>query len=112
VPLDSRNGRDPDGPGRSTQPLDEPSIASGRGGVAVAVLPIEPDAEQVEAQRARSLLELAGVYVREALALPEQVKVLQSITANLLFENAALRHQLDQLRGRVDALERRAEAGR
>jgi predicted RecB family endonuclease len=105
VPLDSKNGRDPVSPGRSVT-LDQPSIASRRDGV------MEPDSEQVEAQRVRSLLELAGVYVRQALALPEQVEVLQSITGNLLFENAALRWQLDQLRSRVDVLERRADGSR
>jgi hypothetical protein len=67
---------------------------------------LEPDADQLAEQTARRLLEQAGRYVREALALPEQVKTLQDITANLLFENAALRHQLDRLQGRVDALER------
>jgi hypothetical protein len=72
----------------------------------VSAPPFEPDAEQLEAQRARNLLELAGGYVRQALALPEQVEVLQSIAANLLFENATLRWQVDQLTGRVEALER------
>ena len=67
---------------------------------------MEPDAEQLEELRARRLLELAGDYVRRALALPDQVETLQSITAELLFENAALRWQLDLLAGRVDALER------
>lgn len=70
-----------------------------------------PDAEQVEAERARTLLELAGVYVRQALALPEQVEVLQSIASNLLFENAVLRWQLDRLAVRVDALERKTGGG-
>ncbi len=74
--------------------------------------PFAPDAEQVEAQRARTLLELAGGYVRQALALPEQVEALQSITANLLFENATLRWQHDQLADRVEALERRAGVSR
>lgn len=68
--------------------------------------PIEPDAAQVEALQAHRLLELVGAYTRRALALPEQVEVLQSITANLLFENAALRWQADQLAARVDVLER------
>jgi hypothetical protein len=81
------------------------------GEVGVTAL-LEPDAEQLGEQAARRLLEQAGRYVREALALPEQVEVLQSITANLLFENAALRHQLDQLAERVGQLERRAEPGR
>lgn len=71
-----------------------------------------PDAEQLEELRARRLLELAGAYVRQALALPEQVETLQAITANLLFENAALRWQLDRLAGRVDALEREAGVSR
>jgi hypothetical protein len=78
----------------------------------VSAPPFEPDAEQVEAQAARRLLEQAGRYVREALALPEQVEVLQSITANLLFENATLRWQHDQLTGRIEALERRAGVSR
>jgi ubiquinone biosynthesis protein UbiJ len=73
---------------------------------------MEPDSEQLGEQTARQMLEQAGRYVREALALPEQVEVLQSITANLLFENAALRHQLDRLTERVERLERRAGGGR
>lgn len=73
---------------------------------------LEPDAEQIEAQRAKTLLELTDGYVRQALALPEQVETLQSITANLLFENAALRWQLDQLAARVERLERRNGGGR
>lgn len=68
---------------------------------------IQPDAEQEETARARTLLELAGTYVRQALALPDQVEALQSITSNLLFENATLRWQLDRLAARVDALERK-----
>jgi len=73
---------------------------------------LEPDAEQLGEQAAQRLLEQAGRYVREALALPEQVEVLQSITANLLFENAALRHQVDRLAERVERLERGAGGGR
>lgn len=73
---------------------------------------LEPDAEQVEAQRARTLLELVDGHVRQALALPDQVEALQSITANLLFENAALRWQVDQLTARVERLERRNGGGR
>ena len=42
----------------------------------------------------------------------EQVEALQSITANLLFENATLRWQHDQLADRVEALERRAGVSR
>jgi hypothetical protein len=66
-----------------------------------------PDAEQIEADRARTLLELAAIYVRQALAFPDQVAALQNITANLLFENANLRWQVDQLSSRIDALERK-----
>jgi hypothetical protein len=90
---------------------DEPSVADtprleDRGdGV------VDLDAEQIEAQRARTLLELAGGYVRQAVAFPDQVEVLQSITANLLFENATLRHQLDRLAERIERLERRAGVG-
>ncbi len=73
---------------------------------------LEPDAEQIEAQRAKTLLELTDGYVRQALALPDQVATLQSITANLLFENAALRWQIDQLTTRIERLERRNGGGR
>jgi hypothetical protein len=78
----------------------------------VAVTAMTPDAEQATEIQARRLLELAGGYVRQALALPEQIEVLQSIAANLLFENAALRHQIDQLTVRVERLERRNGGGR
>jgi hypothetical protein len=61
-----------------------------------------PDAEQVEAQHARTLLELAGVYVRQALALPDEVAALRTLVAELLLEVGMLRLQ-------VDALERRAD---
>jgi ubiquinone biosynthesis protein UbiJ len=82
-----------------------------RGEAGVTAL-LEPDAEQLGEQTARRMLEQAGRYVREALALPEQVEVLQSITANLLFENATLRHQVDRLAERVERLERRAGGDR
>ena len=72
---------------------------------------LEPDAEQVEAQRARTLLELVDAHVRQALALPDQVETLQSIAANLLFENAAFRYQIDQLTTRIERLERRNGGG-
>jgi hypothetical protein len=84
---------------------DTPRLADRGDGV------VDLDAEQIEAQRAGTLLELAGGYVRQALALPDQVEVLQSITANLLFENATLRHQLDRLAERVDRLDGRAGVG-
>jgi hypothetical protein len=68
---------------------------------------VAPDAQQVEAERARSLLELAGSYTRQALAFPDELAMLRGTVAELLFENAVLRWQLDQLAGRVQALERR-----
>jgi hypothetical protein len=69
---------------------------------------IQPDAEQVEALRAKSLLELAGVHLRQALAFPDEIRMLRGEVASLLFENAALRYQLDQLAGRMEWLERQA----
>jgi hypothetical protein len=66
---------------------------------------LTPDAEQVEAQRARTLLELAGVYVRQVLQLPDDVAALRTLVAELLLEVAMLRLK-------VDALERRAGVGR
>jgi ubiquinone biosynthesis protein UbiJ len=71
-----------------------------------------PDAEQVEAQRARTLLELAGAYVRQALSFPDEIAMLRGEVAALLFENSALRYQLDRLAGRVEALEKRAGVSR
>jgi hypothetical protein len=69
---------------------------------------VPPDAEQVQAEQVRSLLELAGAYTRQALAFPDELAMLRSTVAELLLENAVLRWQLDQLTGRVQALERRA----
>ncbi len=68
---------------------------------------IEPDAEQLEAQRARTLLDLAGGYVRQALQLPDQVQTLRTVVAELLLENAMLRLDVRALAQRVDALEKR-----
>jgi len=69
---------------------------------------VESDAGQVDAEQARYLLELAGAYTRQALAFPDELAMLRGTVAELLLENAALRYQLDQLTGRVQALERRA----
>jgi hypothetical protein len=63
--------------------------------------PLEPDAEQVEAQRARTLLELAAVHVRQALAFPDDVQVLRTIVAELLLEVAIVSSRLDALERRV-----------
>ncbi len=65
----------------------------------------DPDAEQVEAARARTLLELAGGYTRLALNFPGEVAELRRVVAELLFEVAILR-------GRLEHLERRAGVGR
>ncbi len=73
---------------------------------------IEPDPEQLEEIRARRLLELAGGYTRQALAFPDEVAMLRGLVGELLFENATLRYQLDQLASRVEALERRREVRR
>lgn len=61
----------------------------------------DPDAEQVEAARARSLLELAGVYVRQALALPDEVAALRTLLAEQMLEVAMLRLKVDALEKRV-----------
>jgi regulator of replication initiation timing len=68
---------------------------------------ITPDAEQVEATAARRLLELAGVYTRQALQFPDDVKHVRTICAELLLENAMLRLDVADLRERIEALERR-----
>ena len=73
---------------------------------------ITRDAAQVEADRARTLLELAGTYTRQALAFPDDVKHVRTICAELLLENAMLRLDVADLRGRVEALERRLEGRR
>jgi hypothetical protein len=46
--------------------------------------------------------------VRQALAFPDQVEVLRTITAEALLENAMLRLEIRQLRDRVESLEKRA----
>ncbi len=74
--------------------------------------PIEPDAEQVEAERARTLLELASAYTREALEVPEELERLRALMAEQLFEVAMLRLELRQLGARVERLEKRREAQR
>jgi hypothetical protein len=66
-----------------------------------------PDAEQVEAQRARSLLELAGVYTRQALRFPDDVANLQTLVMELLLEVGMLRLDVRRLADRVDRLEGR-----
>jgi hypothetical protein len=66
---------------------------------------IEPDAEQVEMQRARSLLELAGGYVRQALDVPGQLDAIMTVIGEQAVE-------LAHLRQRIETLERRAGGGR
>lgn len=65
------------------------------------------DAEQIETQKARRLLELAGAYVRGALRFPGEVAALRAIVGQLLFEQHALQHQIDQLTERIERLERK-----
>jgi hypothetical protein len=60
-----------------------------------------PDAEQVEAERARTLLELAGVYVRQVLQLPDDVAALRTLVAELLLEVGILRVKVEGLEKRV-----------
>ncbi len=57
--------------------------------------------------RARRLLELAGVHMRQALAFPDDVANLRTLIAELLLENGMLRLDVQRLSGRVDRLERR-----
>jgi phage shock protein A len=57
----------------------------------------QPDAEQ----HARQLIEQAARYVRAALEVPEDVQTLRTLVANLLFEVAMLRAQVDELEKRV-----------
>ncbi len=71
---------------------------------------ITRDAAQVEADRARTLLELAGTYTRQALAFPDDLAHLRTLVAELLLENGMLRLDLADLRERVAALERRRGA--
>jgi hypothetical protein len=66
----------------------------------------ELDAGQVEAQRAKSLLELASDYTRLALQVPEDIETLRAITAELMFEVGLLRHDLRRLGERVETLEK------
>ncbi len=73
---------------------------------------ITPDVEQVAEMQAKRLLELAGTYTRQALAFPDDVKHVRTICAELLLENAMLRLDVADLRGRVEALERRLEGRR
>lgn len=76
-----------------------------------AEAPWEPPAEHVEAQRARTLLELAGACTRQALAFPDDLRNLRTITAELLLENAMLRLDVQHLTDRVETLERRTGGG-
>jgi ubiquinone biosynthesis protein UbiJ len=73
---------------------------------------LEPQAEQLDDLAARRLLEQAGRYVREALAFPDDVANLRTITAELLLENAMLRLDVQRLAERVERLERRTGGGR
>jgi hypothetical protein len=66
------------------------------------------DAEQIEAERARTLLELAGVYTRQALRFPDEIEHLRTIVAELLFENGILRLRVEEMESRLDRLERRS----
>jgi hypothetical protein len=72
---------------------------------------VEPDDEQLEERRARRLLELVGERTRAALRFPEEVQDLRTLLAEVLFENGALRLQVERLGRRVDALERRPGGG-
>jgi hypothetical protein len=92
-------------------PANEASALAGSNSTRGPACEVAADAEQVQAGHARYLLELAGVYTRQALAFPDEVAMLRHVVEELLFEHAALRYQLDQLAGRVESLERRARSG-
>jgi len=68
---------------------------------------LRPDAEQVEAMRARTLLELADAHMRQALAFPDDLANFRTLIAELLLENGMLRLDVRRLTERVDRLERR-----
>jgi regulator of replication initiation timing len=70
------------------------------------------DAELLGDLAARRLLEQAGRYVREALALPDDVANLRTITAEVVLENAMLRLDVQRLTERMERLERRAGGDR
>jgi predicted RecB family endonuclease len=74
-------------------------------GSAPAGHPFEPDAEQVEADRARTLLELAAVHVRQALEVPDELARLRQLAAEQMFELAILRLDVRELQARVERLE-------
>jgi hypothetical protein len=68
---------------------------------------IEPDAEILDTQQSKRLLELAGYHVREALQFPDELQTLRTILANTMLEVAMQRQELDYLRKRIEVLERR-----
>ncbi len=68
---------------------------------------IEPDAAQIEQQRARKLLELASHHVRESLKFPDELQTLRTILANTMLEVAMQRQEIDYLTKRVRILEKR-----
>jgi hypothetical protein len=56
------------------------------------------------------LLQLARVYLTDVLQVPDELAALREITARLWLELEFARHDLTQLRTRVEALEQRATA--
>jgi hypothetical protein len=57
-------------------------------------------------------LQLARETLKGALRFPGEIDALRQVVGELMFEVAALRWQHEQLAGRVEALERRAEVNR
>ena len=53
------------------------------------------------------LLQLARVYLRDVLKVPDEVAALRQMVAELMLETGFLRHDLGRLQRCVEALEKR-----
>jgi hypothetical protein len=70
---------------------------------------VTPALEPTEGDR---LLQLARVYLRDVLNVPDELAALRTLVAELMLENAMCRLDVRALAARVDALERRVGVGR
>ena len=53
------------------------------------------------------LLQLARIYLRDVLQVPDEQAAIRQMVAELLLENGFLRHDVATLQHRVEALEQR-----